>query len=415
VALDWLRADLDAYIRLLEIADIRQELRDRLTHWQKDADLASVRDPKSLSALPEAELIRGRTLAQLLQERPSPTHDLPGFLAIFGQLCQTIAYAHNRHILHRDLKPSNVMVGAFGEVQVMDWGLTKVLEERDGAGEGRGQQQDVSAIHTAQGGADTQAGTVLGTPAYMAPEQALGEVHRLDRRADVFALGALLCEILTGRPPYTAENQAAVRRRAARADLADAFARLDGCGADAELVALAKRCLATDPGERPRDAGALAAELTAYLEGVERRLRRAELERAGAEARAEEAKATAQAEQARAKEAEAREAAERRQAEEAQARARAEQGRATEAEAKEAAQRARATEAEARAAAERRARRLTVFREFASNRRRAGSVRDRRAPLAATPQAALRPADRVLRVLEVPGRGPRTATITHRL
>src|SRR5262249_37900181 len=105
---------------------------------------------------------------------------------------------------------------------------------------------------------------------------------------DVFGLGAILCHVLTGQPPFGGENPGARIRQAARGDLADAFARLDACGADADLVVLAKRCLAAGRQDRPGNACVLAAQLTAYLESVEAGLRRAELERAQAEVKAAE-------------------------------------------------------------------------------------------------------------------------------
>src|SRR5262249_43788950 len=136
------------------------------------------------------KLIQGHTLADLLKERPTLAHDLPRFLAVFEHLCQTVAYAHSRGILHRDLKPANVMVGPFGEVQVMDWGLAKVLGSTR-APETAIQPEEASTIatvRTASADPSTQAGAVMGTPAFMAPEQARGEVHHLDERADVFGL-----------------------------------------------------------------------------------------------------------------------------------------------------------------------------------------------------------------------------------
>ncbi len=167
-------------------------------------------------------LLNGQTLAALLHARPDPKQDLPRFLAIFEQVCQTIAYAHSRGVIHRDLKPSNVMVGSFGEVQVMDWGLAKVLPEGGIADDAAPDPDQQGVVPTercgsAVTGGESQAGSVLGTPAYMAPEQARGEVGRLDERADVFGLGAILCEILTGRPPYTGstrEEISAARRGA---------------------------------------------------------------------------------------------------------------------------------------------------------------------------------------------------------
>jgi eukaryotic-like serine/threonine-protein kinase len=260
------------------------------------------------------KLVKGRTLAALLSERSDPAHDRPRFLTVFEAVCQTVAYAHDKGVIHRDLKPLNVMVGAFGEVQVMDWGLAKVLGQ-EGGERPLAKADTASLIRTARGdgvGSDSRPGSVMGTPAYMAREQALGEVDRLDRRCDVFGLGAVLCEILTGQPPYLGPDSEAILRLAARADLADALARLDRCGADAELVTLAKRLLAAEQEDRPPDAGVVAEAVAGYLAGVEERLRATELERAAAEARAQEAKKTAAAEHAQAEEARKTAAAERR-------------------------------------------------------------------------------------------------------
>jgi serine/threonine-protein kinase len=241
------------------------------------------------------KLVKGRTLGQLLQERAAPAQELPRFLGIFQQVCQTLAYAHSKGVIHRDLKPQNVMVGAFGEVQVMDWGLAKVLsgggrEEQPGPGlmPSEAAPSAIRTIRTDQSGATSQDGAVLGTPAYMAPEQARGQIDQVDRRTDVFGLGAILCEVLTGRPPYVAEAGWQVYQKAMAGDLAPALARLQGSGADADLLSLAGRCLAADPAERPADAGRVAAEVTAYQDAVAERLRRAEVERAQAQVTARE-------------------------------------------------------------------------------------------------------------------------------
>jgi eukaryotic-like serine/threonine-protein kinase len=239
------------------------------------------------------KLVKGRTLAALLEVRKDPAEDRSRFLAVFEQVCQTVAYAHARGVVHRDLKPSNVMVGSFGEVQVMDWGLAKVLEDGGIADEGKARRarNDSSAVRTLRTGSDageSRAGSVLGTPAYMSPEQARGAQDTLDERTDVFGLGSILCEILTGYPAYAAATSVDLYRKAERAELAEALERLDGCGADSELIALARSCLAAAPKDRPRDAGMVAAGLTAYLAGVDHRLRSAGLARAKAEARATE-------------------------------------------------------------------------------------------------------------------------------
>jgi serine/threonine-protein kinase len=235
------------------------------------------------------KLVEGRTLADLLRERADTTQNLPRFLTIFEQVCQTLAYAHSKGVIHRDLKPSNVMVGAFSEVQVMDWGLAKVLD-RGGTAAG-----DCSPAGNGDLERVTQPGTVLGTYAYMAPEQARGEVDRLDEHSDVFGLGAILCEVLTGEPPFAGADSEELRARAQRCDHAAALEAVEASGADAELVRLAKGCLAADPAVRPRDAGAVAAAMAAYLAGVQERLRQSELERAAAQGRAAEERRRRQA------------------------------------------------------------------------------------------------------------------------
>jgi tetratricopeptide (TPR) repeat protein/tRNA A-37 threonylcarbamoyl transferase component Bud32 len=240
------------------------------------------------------KLIRGRTLGELLHERSYVQNDLPRFLAIFEQVCQTIAYAHAHGVIHRDLKPANVMVGKYGEVQVMDWGLAKVMGEKSVPA-----AQDIpvpASVLQPSREALSHAGSVLGTPAYMAPEQARGQVHKLDERTDVFGLGGILSQILTGSPPFTQGETSVLIRRSARGDLGEVMARLDGCGADSEPVTLAKDCLAAEACDRPADAGEVAARIVAYRAGVERRLRQAEVECAAAEARSEEARSKVRAE-----------------------------------------------------------------------------------------------------------------------
>src|SRR5262249_47674854 len=115
------------------------------------------------------KLVEGATLAELLERRASPAEDLGRFLVVFEQVAQTVGYAHSQGGIHRDLKPANIMVGEFGEVQLMDWGLAKHLASPARQG---GEEHPVAPRPHGQGSPGwTQAGSVLGTPAYMSPEQ----------------------------------------------------------------------------------------------------------------------------------------------------------------------------------------------------------------------------------------------------
>ena len=220
------------------------------------------------------QLLTGQTLKLILANRQDRPADLPGLLTIFLQVCQAIAAAHGAGVIHRDLKPSNIMVGEFGVVTVMDWGVAKVLGQSEDEGDAR---LDTDVPRTSSGAGRetvvrlTSAGTVCGTPAYLAPEQARGEIDHIDRRSDVFGLGGILCEMLTGSPPFAAADSEANWAKAVAGDVSETFARLDASMAPFPLVRLARRCLAADPAARPDSAAAIVAELTDYLDSGQRR------------------------------------------------------------------------------------------------------------------------------------------------
>jgi serine/threonine-protein kinase len=281
VMLDKYRGQADVERRFLEEVQVTAQLQH--PGVPPVHEVGRLKDGRPFFAM---RLVKGRTLAELLKERRDLGEDLPRFLAV----CQTLAYAHSRGIIHRDLKPSNIMVGAFGEVQVMDWGLAKVLPRCRPADSptAADEPSTIVTVRTAAEGVLSQAGTVMGTPAYMAPEQARGRGELVDERADVFGLGAILCVLLTGQPPYADTDRYSAHQQAARAELDQVFSRLDSCGADAELVRLAKACLAPERGERPRDAGVIAQAVAAYQAGVQERLRQAELARVQAQTKARE-------------------------------------------------------------------------------------------------------------------------------
>ncbi|MFO0936391.1 MAG: serine/threonine-protein kinase, partial [Gemmataceae bacterium] len=231
------------------------------------------------------KLIKGKTLALILsQEKP----DLFSLTELFANIVKTMAYVHSKGVIHRDLKPSNIMVGAFGEIQIMDWGLAKTLssEPTSNTALTSNVPDSVSIVETERTpDSMTQAGSILGTPAYMPPEQAKGDIDHTDTRSDVFALGAILCEMLTGKPAYVADTFDEIRAQSIIGHTQPALERLAKCGADEELIDLASRCLSPNPANRPTDAAAVAKSINAYRTNVSERLRRAEQERASAEIR----------------------------------------------------------------------------------------------------------------------------------
>jgi hypothetical protein len=203
------------------------------------------------------KLVQGQTLAALLAARATPAEDLPRWVGVFERVCAAVAFAHARDVIHRDLKPSNVMLGEFGEVLVMDWGIAKALAARPQSTPPPG-PAPAGGSTPGPAGPETAPGKVWGTPAFVAPEQARGEASRVGKASDVFGLGGILCVILTGRPPFTGSGQALT------GDVTEAFARLDACGADAGLIGLAKACLAPEPEARFADAAEVAGRVKLY-------------------------------------------------------------------------------------------------------------------------------------------------------
>jgi tetratricopeptide (TPR) repeat protein len=180
-------------------------------------------------------------------------------VGILVKVCEAVDYAHRQGVVHRDLKPDNLMVGAFGEVLVMDWGLARILSED--AESDRKLRDDLGFADVSEG--LTQQGAVLGTPGFMPPEQATGV--DVDARADVFSLGAILCQALTGTLPFDATSGLEVLHRTMAGEIeipADARKTLAP-----ELTAICERALAPEPKDRYTGAGALADDLRAWLEG----------------------------------------------------------------------------------------------------------------------------------------------------
>jgi serine/threonine protein kinase len=192
---------------------------------------------------------------QRLDKHIEAVTSLPDRLRLFLRICDAVAFAHARGVLHRDLKPANVMVGAFGEVLVMDWGLAKILREQF-AGVPK-EDPEVSILHSPEvsgGPADaieatqvTGQGTVLGTPGYMSPEQARGDVAHVDERSDIFSLGAVLRFLFT--PPVTANSHLRWRQ-------------------DRALEAICAKATQNDPANRYASVSELSADVSRYLDGL---------------------------------------------------------------------------------------------------------------------------------------------------
>ena len=210
------------------------------------------------------KLVSGQPLDRAISQATTLADRL-GLLPTIIAAVDAIAYAHSKRIVHRDLKPANVLVGDFGEIVVIDWGLAKDLDDDspDTLPGARLADRRATLTSSADAGALTVAGAVMGTPAYMPPEQARGEA--VDERADVFSLGAMLYHVLTGAPPYAASTATEVIAAAIEGKVTPLAARAPEAPAD--LVAIIARAMAHEPAARYPTAKALADELRRFQTG----------------------------------------------------------------------------------------------------------------------------------------------------
>lgn len=188
------------------------------------------------------KLVRGHTLAESAVRPLSES----AALGIFERVADAVAFAHSRGVVHRDLKPGNIMVGPFGEVLVMDWGVAKILDDI------RVESADTEPRVSTAG---TEAGTRMGTPGFMSPEQAAGQVNAVGPASDVYALGALLFWLLSTDTAPNDPTSADATLRARRPRLGK------------RLRAIVVKCLAHSPGDRYADAAEVTADLARYRAG----------------------------------------------------------------------------------------------------------------------------------------------------
>ncbi len=215
------------------------------------------------------KMVHGYSLADMIRETrerkgTSDAKLLTKILNIFLKICDGIAYAHSQGIIHRDLKPDNIMVGDFGEVYVMDWGLAKVM------GADKDQWRSGLVINNQDGKTDTMktmTGSVVGTPAYMPPEQSLGLVEEMDERSDIYSLGALLYELLSLEPPFIGDNPWDILAQISKVEPSPPSGHPQGRSISVELDSIVMKCLQKHKENRYQTVKELKHEIELFLSG----------------------------------------------------------------------------------------------------------------------------------------------------
>ena len=218
--------------------------------------------------------VHGRTLRKLVKELHEARGDGPfaplqdgwtfrRVIDAFRTVCSALGFAHTKGVLHRDVKPDNIMIGSFGEVLLVDWGLAKVMGEDDADLSGdEVEEANDSGVWLVDEGTRTRHGVIVGTPAYMSPEQARGDTDAVGIHSDIWSLGGVLYTILYGRAPYRGRSKDVLRKVAQEPPRP-----VDGVSVPEPLVDIWRKAMRMDPAKRYPDAKALIADIDAWVEG----------------------------------------------------------------------------------------------------------------------------------------------------
>jgi serine/threonine protein kinase/formylglycine-generating enzyme required for sulfatase activity len=283
--------DLRRHLAMKVMLDEQEGAASRLSRFLEEAQVTGQLDHPGIVPVHELgidargrvfftmKLVKGKTLEHVLE---AVRHGDDGWsvtraLSVVLRVCEAMAFAHEKGVIHRDLKPANIMVGRFGETYVMDWGLARVLGKKDTKDIRPQPNESVSAVRTDRrigAGAKpdssllTMDGDQVGTPAYMPPEQARGDLERIGPHSDVYAVGAILYHLLSGQVPYVEPDTHATPWAILAQVLAGPPKPLHTLTKDvpAELIAICERAMERDPKQRYASMTDLASDLRAYLE-----------------------------------------------------------------------------------------------------------------------------------------------------
>ena len=279
ILLDAIDTNLMRNIAMKVLSEDMEKDEQALSHMVIEAQITAQLDHPNIVPIYELGIDRkkrpyftmkkicGKVLHEIIEEQELSTRtesDLFRLIQIMLKVCDAVSYAHSKGVLHRDLKPDNIMVGKFGQVYLMDWGVASLNKKENMATTanmtpGAKKRKKYKTV-------EERSGSVVGTPCYMAPEQAYGNLDGIDERSDVFSLGAIIYEILTGTPPILGDSLVQMVRSARKCEIQFPNERVD-FSLPVGLVNIAMKAMCREPSGRYQSVEDLKNELESFLAG----------------------------------------------------------------------------------------------------------------------------------------------------